>query len=89
VKTWQGRSRRADKPQGTLEHYVDQPISTSDQVLLCSFGLDLAAERTTRQLRRALVAAGFLGPATGQLIRVSALLDRSSRRCYRIREFQP
>jgi hypothetical protein len=89
VKTRHGQSRRADRPHGSLEHYVDRPFCTSDQVLLCSFGVDLAAERSTRQLRRALVEAGFLGPATGHLIRVSPLLDRSSRRRYRIREFQP
>jgi hypothetical protein len=90
VKILQDLSRRTENPQGTtLAHYVDQPICTSDQVLLCSFGLDPAAERTTRQLRRALVAAGFLGPATGHLIRVSPLLERNSRRRYRIREFQP
>jgi len=85
VKTWQGLSRRVDRPQATLQQYMDQSFRTSDQVLLCSFGPDLAAERTTRELRRALVAAGFLGPATAHLIRVSPLLDRSSRRCYRLR----
>jgi hypothetical protein len=81
VKPWQGPSTLAAQP---LQQYLDQPFRTSDHVLLCSFGVDLAAERTTRQLRRALVAAGFPGPACGYLIRISPLLQRSSRRCYRL-----
>jgi len=81
VKLWQGPSRQTAQP---LQQYMDQPFRTSDHVLLCSFGLDLAAERTTKQLRRALLAAGFPGPATGHLIRNSPLLQRSSRRCYRL-----
>lgn len=72
----------------TLEHYQDQPFPTSDQVLLCSFGLDLDGERSTRQLRLALLAAGFPGAGTGHLIGISPLLRRSSRRSYRLRKFQ-
>ena len=80
------RKERMTEP---LEQYVDQPFRTSDYVMLCSFGLDLAATRTCRQLRRALVAAGFPGAGTGHLIRTSPLLGRNSRRSYRLREFQP
>jgi hypothetical protein len=89
MKTRQHRPTRAAEPKATLQRYVDEPFSTADLVLLCSFGADLAAERTTRQLRRALVLAGLPGPATGQLIRSCPLLRRGAGRRFHLREFQP
>jgi hypothetical protein len=74
--------------QAPLRQHMDQPFPISDQVLLCSFDLDLRGHRTTQQLRHALIAAGFLPRATDHLIRVSRLLRRSSRGCYQLRPFQ-
>jgi len=87
MHTRQHRPAPAADPMQTLVGYADQPLGTSDLVLLCSVGPDLAAERTTRQLRRALCAAGFPGPATGYLIGISPLLRRCAGRRYRLREF--
>ena len=70
-----------------LEHYLEQPFPTSDLILLCSFGLDPAAERTAKQLHRELLTGGFSARMTRHLIRASPLLRRSSRSCYRLREF--
>jgi hypothetical protein len=67
---------------------LEQHFPTSDQVLLCSFGGNLTGEQTTRQLRGALVAAGFLAQLTHHLIRVSPLLRRSSKGCHQLRPFE-
>jgi hypothetical protein len=79
---------RTDGPENSLERHLELGLPMSDLVLLCSFGPDLGGERTSKQLRSALLTAGFAGPVAGYLIRVSPLLRRSSRRGYRLREFQ-
>jgi hypothetical protein len=79
---------RTAVPEGTLEQHIGQGFPTSDLVLLCSFGVASGGERTSRQLRFALQSAGFPGPVTRHLIRVSPLLRRSSPRGYRLREFR-
>jgi hypothetical protein len=76
------------RPGALLERYLDQTFPTSDQVLLCCFGTDLAAERTAGQLRHALLDAGFTLQAAGCLVRVSPLMRRSSGGCYRVRKFE-
>jgi hypothetical protein len=70
-----------------LLHLVDQPFPTSDQVLLCSFDSHLREVRTTRQLRSALIAAGFLPRASNYLVQVSPLLRRVGRGRHEIRPF--
>ena len=72
----------------SLGQHVGEWFPTSDQVLLGSFGVDLDGERTSRQLRDGLLAAGFASAAARHLIRVSPLLRRSSRGSYRIRPFE-
>ena len=75
-------------PEDRLKPYLKQPFPTSDLVLLCSFGSDLDAERTARQLHRELLTAGFPAPMARHLIRVSPMLRRTSNGHYRIRQFQ-
>jgi hypothetical protein len=70
-----------------LEPYLDTPFPTSDYVLLCSFGQN-TNEQTTRQLRAALLAAGFSPRVTGHLIRLSPLIHRCSRGHYRLRPYE-
>ena len=89
MQTWQGPSSQTAQARRSLQQYVDQAFPTSDYVLLCTFILEPATERTSKQLRRALRAAGFPGAAAGHLIRNSPLLYRNSTRRYRLREFQP
>lgn len=72
----------------TLAKHLQPQFPVSDQVLLCSFGGDLTGEQTTRQLRDALVAAGFRARTARHLIRVSPLLRRSTKGWYRLRPFE-
>jgi hypothetical protein len=69
----------------TLEQCIEDMFPTSNQVLLCSFGGDLAGEQTAQQLRDALLGAGFAARVTRHLIRASPLLRRSSRDGYQLR----
>jgi hypothetical protein len=73
-----------------LEQYLDsEPFGTSDQALLCCFGLDkeASATRSSAQLRRALVDAGFRVTVARHLIRSSPLLRRTGDGRYRLRDF--
>jgi hypothetical protein len=70
-----------------LVHYLQQTFPTADAVLLCCFGVSQHGERTSKELRRALLGAGFASQVTGHLIRSSSLLDRSGKGRYRIRVF--
>ena len=83
------RLRRKARPyrDPQLAHYLRQTFPTADAVLLCSFGVDKHGERSTRELQRALLEAGFAGQVTGHLIRSSPLLYRSGKRRHRIRAF--
>lgn len=72
-----------DQPKGE-----PQLFTTSDQVLLCCFGLDQAAERSGEQLRTALVEAGFTSPSARWVIRASGLIHRTSNGCYRLRTLE-
>jgi len=79
------------RPGNRLEHYLEsEPFHTSDQALLCCFGLDpeVSATRSTVQLRTALVEAGFRVTATRHLIRTSPLLRRTAYGRYRLRAFE-
>jgi hypothetical protein len=71
-----------------LEQYAGQPIPTTDQVLLCCFGSELSGERTYRQLRRALLQAGFTGPLARHIINMSPCLRREAKGTYRLRELE-
>ncbi len=71
-----------------LEQYAGQPIPTSDQVLLCCFGSELSGQRSDRQLRRALLQAGFTGPLARHIINMSPCLSREAKRTYRLRELE-
>jgi hypothetical protein len=62
-----------------------QPFATSDQVLLFCFGLDQSAERSSRQLRKALSEAGFSFPAAREIVRASPLIHRTAVGTYRLR----
>ena len=72
-------------PDPTLRRLSEQPFPTSDQVLLCSFGLDLAGQRTVQELRDSLRAAGFAARVTRHLIRISPVLCRASKGRYRLK----
>lgn len=89
MKTEHSQPTPAAETSRTLDRYADRPLGTSDLVLLCSFGPDLTAERTTKEVRRALLAAGFSPAAAGKLIRSSSLVRRGDGRRLRLREFQP
>jgi hypothetical protein len=67
----------------------EQLVPTSDQILLCSFGLNLDGERTEDELCAQLRTAGFTAPAIRHLIRTSRLLRRDSAGCYHLRAFRP
>jgi hypothetical protein len=78
-------TRVGDMNAATLWEHL---VPTADQVVLCSFGAELNEEQSGRQLRRALIRAGFLPGSAGHLIRNSPLLRRSSSGFYRLRPFQ-
>jgi hypothetical protein len=80
LRTWRRPVCRR-KHQDRLEL---QPFATSDQVLLCCFGLDLSAERSSSQLRKALIEAGFGLSDARELLRVSPLVHRTSAGSYRL-----
>jgi hypothetical protein len=72
------------------ERYLhDEQFETSDQVLLCCFGLDrgAAATRSAAQLHAALVDAGFRVTVIRHLIRTSRLLRPTGNGDYRLRDF--
>jgi len=78
--------RRASPHHETLEAYLSpEPFATSDQVLLCSFGLNQSTERSSAHLCKALVEVGFRAPAARQVIRTSPLIHRSSKGTYQLR----
>jgi len=63
------------KPEVSL---TAEPLNTSEQVVLCCFGVDQSTERSSVQLCADLVKAGFTAPAARQIIRSSPLIHRSS-----------
>ncbi|MGZ4619480.1 MAG: hypothetical protein ACXV3F_12345 [Frankiaceae bacterium] len=66
---------------------LDEGFSDAEAALLCCFENLLHTEQSTKRLRRALIDAGFAPGAASYLIRTSRLLERASRRHYRIRPF--
>jgi hypothetical protein len=78
-------SGRAARLQATREDRTFEPFATSEQVLLCCFGLDQSARRSGAQLREALVGAGFSLPGACAIVRVSPLVRRTSGGFYRLR----
>ena len=83
------RPKRKARPyrDPQLAHYLEQTFPTSDAVFLCLFGVDQRGERSTRELQRALLDAGFPLRITGHLIRSSPVLCRAGKRRHRIRAF--
>jgi hypothetical protein len=77
--------RRSAEDENPLQRHLEQPFPTSEHVLLCSFGAQLNDERTTRELRLALVDAGFAPAQAGHLIRTSPLLRPVVRDRYQLR----
>lgn len=82
--------RRGDsaRHEDTLIPFLELAFPAADLVLLCSFGPDLAQTRTGKQLRRALLVAGYRGSLGRHLIMNSALLHRRSWHCYVLRRFE-
>jgi hypothetical protein len=62
-----------------------EPFGTSEQVLLCCFGLEQSTERSGAELRKALVEVGFRGSAAREIVRTSPLNRRSAQGSYRLR----
>jgi hypothetical protein len=81
LRGWRRPVSRGE-PQDRLEL---QPFATSDQVLLCCFGLDLSAERSSSQLCKALIEAGFGLSDAREVLRISPLVHRTSAGSYRLR----
>jgi hypothetical protein len=75
------------RPQKLLERYIEQPFPTAEQALLCCFGMDLAGERSYKQLQVALLGAGFTGPLIRHLINASPIVFRAARNSYHLRGF--
>jgi hypothetical protein len=82
------RSARHREPDEDQPNWEPELFTTSDQVLLCCFGLDQAAERSGEQLRTALVEAGFTSTGARRVIRASGLIHRTSNGSYRLRAFK-
>jgi hypothetical protein len=81
LRTWRRPALHRD-----LQDRLDpQPFATSDHVLLCCFGLDLSAERSSSQLRKALIEAGFGLSEAREVLRGSPLVYRTSVGSYRLR----
>jgi hypothetical protein len=82
-----GMNQSTARPRIGLKKYLPfESFATSDQVLLCHFGLDPDASRSSGQLRNALVAAGFGAPVARHLVRSSPLLRRAPNGQYLLRE---
>src|SRR4051794_38394246 len=66
---------RASRHHEALEASLSpEPFATTDQVLLCCFGLDQSTERSNAQLRSALVEVGFRSPEAREIVRTSPLV---------------
>jgi hypothetical protein len=77
---------RASRHHEALEASLSpEPFATTDQVLLCCFGLDQSTERSNAQLRSALVEVGFRSPEAREIVRTSPLVHRSSTGSYHLR----
>jgi len=77
---------RASRHHEALEASLPpEPFATTDQVLLCCFGLDQSTERSSVQLRMALVEVGFKSPEARAIVRTSPLVHRSSTGSYHLR----
>ena len=85
----QRRRRYPGGQVGPLDQLAAQPFSSADLVLLCSFGPDLVRPRTQRELRHALLLAGYRGPLGRHLILTSPLLQRRAGNRYVLQQFSP
>jgi len=81
----QRNSARATRLHATLEDLQFEPFATSEQVVLCCFGLDQSARRSKAQLREALIEAGFSLPGACAIVRFSPLIRRTSGGFYGLR----
>ncbi len=76
-------------PDTPLKRLEPEFPTDADLILLLSFRANLAAEQTYKQLRAALLGAGFRAPLDRYLIRSSGILRRVSRNRYRLRVYRP
>ncbi len=68
---------------------VEGSISAADLALLCLFGIESDPVRSRKQLRQALLLAGYSGSLAVHLIKTSPQLARAdARHHYRLRPFQ-
>jgi hypothetical protein len=81
-----GRASR--QHEALVAELTPEPVSASEQVLLCCFGLDQSAERSSAQLRNSLVAVGFTSAAAREIVRTSPLVHRSSTGSYHLRRLR-
>ena len=84
------RARRSPLPtKPEPASVVEGSISAADLALLCVFGIGSESVRSRKQLRQALLLAGYSGSLAVHLIKTSPLLVRAdARHHYRLRPFQ-
>lgn len=85
----QRRRRQPRRLPGPPDPLAAESFSSADLVLLCSFGPDLGHPRTERELRHALLQAGYRGPLGRHLILTSPLLQRCGGNSYALHPFAP
>ena len=81
------RRRRPRRLPARDDQLVADSFSSADLVLLCSFGPDLGHPRTERELRHALLQAGYRGSLGRHLILTSPLLQRRGGNRYALHPF--
>lgn len=85
----QRRRRLPGRLPGPLDQLAAESFSSADLVLLCSFGPDLVRPRSERELRHALLQAGYRGPLGRHLVLTSRLLERRGGNRYGLQPFAP
>ncbi len=86
IMTAYGGSTRPRMPMPEPTSVVEGSISTADLALLCAFGIGSEPVRSRKQLRQALLLAGYSGSQVVHLIKTSPLLVRAdARHHYRLR----
>ena len=83
------RTTRRDRGAVPEQDRRGESFATAEQVLLCCFGLeqDAFTTRTGKELRKALIGAGFHPAAARHLVRDSALLCAAPEGRYVLRQF--
>ena len=86
MKEFRRRRRRPGVPDD-LESLAARQFPEAELVLLCSFGPDPSGTRTGRELRRALLLAGYRGNLATHLMSESTVLEQFARDSYSLRTF--